>query len=105
MSAEMLREAAALMRKRAEAATDGPWRLAPGSDGQGWGSDTYDVGEAWRPADVEYIAAMHPGVALALADLLEEEAEIVGLLERAGLPTRQEERVFAIARAYLRRGD
>lgn len=85
MSAELLREAAALMRERAEAATPGPWSLKADylDTVTGEGGDTYvsaplmevvagvyddDMGNA------EHIASWPPAVALAVADLLNDTA-------------------------------
>jgi hypothetical protein len=76
--AEQLRAAAQRLRELAEAATPGPWHAvasvpshsvrSPG----GWeiASSAY----ADRRADMDFIAAMHPGVALALATLLESHS-------------------------------
>lgn len=87
--AEELREAARLMQERAEAATEGPWdAMVLGSEGylvlrsngtvrdrgrhrvgrfglKDWDSDK---------ADAEYVASMHPLVALAVADWLDSAA-------------------------------
>lgn len=82
-SSERLRQAAALLRQRAEAATPGPW---------GWSGTMHDLlvdapdghtvanvmGCDDHPGrtenDAAYIALMHPGVALLLADLLDRLA-------------------------------
>ena len=91
MSAAVLREAAALMRERAEAATAGPWRVgAEGSEGSRVNPKTGDKREDshWiasvngrvQPEDgynATHIASWHPAVALAVADWLEDEAEWV----------------------------
>jgi hypothetical protein len=90
VSAETLRRAAALMRERAEAAADGPWAaVVLGSEGYavlgdrpaedrrlsrlrvarlGW--EDWDTDKS----DAEHIASWHPAVALAVADLLDNEA-------------------------------
>lgn len=80
-AAELLRRAASLMRERAEAATLAPWVpsalhldaiIAPKRVGA-FGQDVIDwyggppLGESMEPADVEYVASMHPTVALAVA--------------------------------------
>src|SRR5690349_20508668 len=80
MTAETLRRAAALMRERAEAATPGTW------DPQDW-DDTHVVISdpdqdpiADRIADEDdalHIASWHPAVALAVAVLLDKEAEAI----------------------------
>lgn len=83
MSAEILREAAALMREQAEAATQPV-------NSQGWIIDnedpfalvtevytgplspgSRDVATTGTAADAAYIAAIHPAVALAVADWLD----------------------------------
>ena len=111
MTAELLRRAAKEMRERAETATPGPWEsFCPGSEG-------FDVREKTatdyrsRPRtiakirhggfeacrrDAEYLASWPPGVALAVADLLDEEArgEENGLFDASFL-------ALAVARAYL----
>jgi hypothetical protein len=99
MSAEVLREAAALMRERAEAATPGPWSAAdehgllgpdaspawcvsnmrPGyksmSPTEGYIGDVAETSLGFpeqRDRDnAEHIASWHPAVALAVADWLE----------------------------------
>ena len=87
MSAELLRKAATILRERAEAATPGPWRVcAEGSEGSRIAPDCADKRERSRfigvlngrvqPEDgrnAAYIATMHPGAGLALADWLEDE--------------------------------
>ena len=93
---QVLREAARLMRERAEAATPGGprWESAPDE----WGSVRYifpadsDSAIASVPAvaDAEHIASWHPDVALAVADLLDV------LADPADMPA-----ALAVARAYL----
>lgn len=86
VSADVLRQAATILREQAEAATPGPWHWSPPSAAEwpsgdesllgaadetvlyGWGYDASGI-EA-TDADRTYIATMHPGVGLALADLL-----------------------------------
>jgi len=87
--AETLRNAAKLLRERAEMATPGPWRqMCLGSEGclvlratgtpreRGRGRVARFGQKDWKAdhADAEYVAAMHPGVALAVADWLDAEA-------------------------------
>ena len=102
--AEDLRAAAAKLRELATAATPGPWRQHDTHLGQygytatvlsGEGNDT-DL-RAWLPSmsqepwdearnvwpDAAYIAAMHPGVGLALAELLEHHALHVDAVHKA----------------------
>jgi hypothetical protein len=95
MSAERLRQAASLLRERAEAATPGPWQL----DGPFWwrGGDTnpdcttvITAGVDRLPvvvlpedrdrrdtsdADAAFIATASPAVALALADWLDDQVD------------------------------
>ena len=110
---EELREAARLMRERAEAATPGPWRVVPGI----CGGETYssvigthggaDDARTWlmatglgcREADAGHAASWHPLPALAVADLLEGQADMLG----AGCPVNPQ--MLTIARAYLGTGD
>ena len=94
MSADKLRQAAKVLRERAEKATPGPWGVANEIDGVRAGQPTVVV--ATRPGDryarrvvsvgqtrphlrpsapnVAYIATMHPGVGLALAKWLDDLA-------------------------------
>lgn len=116
MSAEILREAAALMRERAEAATAGRWEPMAGafgnpSDGpdhmrvvtEGW-SDAYDVEHTVARTeydqqggnDAEHIASWHPTVALLVADLLNN---IIGAQEQDVSAIELD--ALAVARAYL----
>jgi len=115
MSAETLREAAALMRKRAEAATPGPWWGGGGKGPVRRKQQVALVGVAnmrgqgekgciavlaglngHRADDAEHIASWHPAVALAVAELFENLADHwgqVGPMSRVGL--------LKIATAYL----
>ncbi len=84
--AETMRRAAALMRERAGAASPGPWhQMCMGSEGCSVLNDghlrerkhvSFSGRKEWKAdhADAEYIAGMHPGVATALADWLDNEA-------------------------------
>ena len=75
MSAEKLREAAKALRERAEAATGDEWEHFP--DGLVWRTDDVPGDPTCAAAQVEdaaYIATMHPGVGLALADWLDDVA-------------------------------
>ena len=110
MSAEVLREAAALMRERAEAATRGPWLADPDAaysvvmrpDRPGFNWDGYNVCVVLEPEEgtfrdnSEHIASWHPAVALAVADWLDDEADEMGAV--CGCTTA---RALAVARAYL----
>lgn len=96
--AALLRRAADKIRKLAGAATPGPWRAHDTHLGQYGHTATVLSGErnetelrAWLPsmsqeswderrnvwADSEWIAAMHPGVGLALAVVLEQAAKVL----------------------------
>jgi hypothetical protein len=119
MSAEVLREAAALMRERAEAATEGPWStyVDPHDDpivvdqyGLGVQSAvTYDVvcysGQVYS-RDAEHIASWHPAAALAVADWLEATAAENNSPEDSALGflnfiTADSHAALAVARTYL----
>lgn len=93
-AAGRLREAAALLRKRAEAATPGPWQRSTHYGYKIVGplprhatvGHVDPLSSASRPdrlsaviestngSNGDYIALMHPGVTLALADWLDAEA-------------------------------
>ena len=102
MSAKMLRRAAGLMRERAEAATHGPWRRGDIDTfaESGFRIDYTDVEPnvcgGIDPADAEHIASWHPAVALAVANLLDAQAD-AGYWE-ADPDSRA---ALAVARAYL----
>lgn len=73
MSADLLRRAAAKLREHAKAASLAPWDSA--SDGLVWPDRTGDpVSGSTEVEDADYIALMHPPVALALADWLDSAA-------------------------------
>ncbi|MCK2144864.1 hypothetical protein MWG58_28905 [Streptomyces sp. WAC00276] len=87
--ADTLRAAAEKLRALADAAHGSPWAAVeiprPGYDLPAWwvesdhqdpdGSTSATVADCpWGEADAHYIAAMHPGVATALAKWLEAEA-------------------------------
>lgn len=104
--AETLRSAAKLMRDAAGKAPAFPWRVEPGhlggmpeyvrsvDDGEG------TVAECWRePGAAAYVAGMHPGVALAVADWLDSEARHADGGE-GGIDCTPKH-PLAVARAYL----
>jgi len=106
-AAEILREAAALMRSRAEAASKGPWTAVDAANATAiWREGSANPG--WplvfdpelTMEDAEHIASWHPAVALAVANWLEATADEVDMLggfsdaDAAGL---------TFARAYLGR--
>ena len=75
MSADLLREAVALMRSRAESATAGPWTSGPhfqrascASVFAGKRTDAHYLAMYATTANAEHMAGMHPSVALAVAD-------------------------------------
>lgn len=80
--ADTIRRAATLLRERATVARPGPWRTGthahrtiytratPGQPKTGDLSGLMDT-----PADAAHTAALHPGVATAIADLLEAIAD------------------------------
>ena len=86
MSAELLRQAATILRERAEAATPGPWEAnmhSPDMGGRhGWdlrgprnlGPLGAVVSARMLSGNAHYIATMHPGVGLALAKWLDDVA-------------------------------
>lgn len=122
--AETLRRAAKLMRERAEAATPWPWAWeATGDKDSSWAVGfvqdedgnplTGEIGQgegividgvcesiAGNPTDGAHIAAMHPGLALAIAEWLDK----VAADPRSSLPSWVEAGALAIACAYLSTG-
>ena len=90
--AETIRRAAVMLRERADVATPGPWsHMCLGSEGclvlrkhgtireRGRGRVARFGQKDWQSdhADAEFVAAMHPGVAVALADWLDREAALI----------------------------
>lgn len=78
---ERLREAARVLRERAEAATPGPWEYVV-SEFESLGGDVLDVTThgcscdySCNRTDPAYIATMHPVVGLALANWLDAQAD------------------------------
>jgi hypothetical protein len=104
VTAELLREAAALMRTRAETASGGPWS-ADEDD-----TSAFNEWAIWSPSaghdfalvetghDAEHIASWHPAVALAVADWLDE---VHADLSTYNATTTRAKHAFAVARAYL----
>lgn len=97
----MLREAAALMRERAEAATPGPWERS--WDNQmiaGYGSpcDGEQLADFFdSESNAVHAASWHPAVALAVADWLEQTAISWHLYENHAIRNT----AIVTARAYL----
>lgn len=114
MSAAELREAATKMRKRAEAAGPGAYGFS-----SAWTTPNTMLTRITRAGkviaekrgrkgdtglmDMNHLSYWHPAVALAVADLLDEQAAVVGISERAGLPVDHDARLFMVARTYLGR--
>ena len=110
VSAEVLREASALMRTRAEGASAGPWKRfgmagVAGADWEivderrvecdGCNEPVALLGCATN-ADALHIASWHPAVALAVADWLDACALVTEIA-----PDRHKGLALAVARAYL----
>lgn len=101
MDLEPLREAARLMRKRAEAATPSPWKATGNSSIEApsgfRGRVVASVGayeSGWPSvADARHIASWHPAVALSIADWLDTGATPNSCVDR--------EPMFRVAHAYL----
>jgi hypothetical protein len=99
MSAARLREAAALMRSRAEAVRTGAdepdmWFGADEIVDEFMWGDQPQHGDV--KADAEHIASWHPVVALAVADLLDMAAT-----HQVGFTPVARERILAVVDAYL----
>ena len=80
MTADLLREAAALMRQRAGLAIPGPWVGYWPGDGTARVVETVtgdrdEVASTGSIAESEHIASWHPTVALAAADWLDSAAD------------------------------
>lgn len=97
--AQELAAAATRLRSLAAEATPGPWKADPSipyghrvgsSDDADWVARTGEYGEDYARADSDWIAAMHPGVGAALAQLLDRWAWLSradpDLLNRVGGP-------------------
>lgn len=109
-----LREAAKLLRKRAEAATAGPWMWGDATGGRPWAVFTrppapgahLDLLRSERKEDALYIASMHPLVGLALADAFEQHVEDWYLPQQSEADEADlaaTDRLLALARLYLGR--
>ncbi|MET7395590.1 ead/Ea22-like family protein [Dactylosporangium sp. NPDC005572] len=102
---ELLTRAAAKLREIAEAATPGPWTedITGSVQGPDRRRVVYSVGIAEgrfpRDSDRALITAMHPPVALALADLLDSYAIRTPF---AGWDGINGQHLIALARAVLR---
>jgi hypothetical protein len=80
MSADDLRElrkAAETLRERADQAGNAPWDAEVHDDGRAWinaPEDHHAISLHGWPGAARYIATMHPGVGLVIADWLENTA-------------------------------
>ena len=105
MSADVLRQAAALMRERAEAVTA---RLTKCERPDECSSDGFcgspQLADMW-PNNAEHIASWHPAVALAVADWLDATARELDALGDPDLSAHPQDgrrtSALAVARAYL----
>ncbi len=113
VSTEVLRKTSALLRKRAGAATKGPWKFGEFDGGvtkHSWvvyaaeknmhGKNEQVVTEYGIGADgheAEYVASMHPDIGLALADVLDRAAD-----DHDETPCPVIDAVLVLAKKYLR---
>ena len=110
MSSDLLRRAAAKLREHANRAPEGPWVSLDGGDRlvalrenrEDWPAGfRYLVDEPIPDSSIaEYFALMQPSVALALADLIDEGLDYVGMREPGRYPVYV--KAVAAARAVLR---
>ncbi len=118
MSADLLRRAARKLREHAATARgDNPWLAAGEMVMCGEAEDSRYIAEVYGLADkwpnAEYIALMHPPVALALADLLDRCAGVMDVQGQrtpeggwtSELPVWAQPDLFAVAREVLRDRD
>ena len=77
MTVQRLRDAAQLMRNRANAAVPSPWEAVEGANGSWWVErpNTADIAIDLHRENAVHIAGMHPDVARAVADLLDAELD------------------------------
>lgn len=106
MTADLLREAARLMRERAEVATPGPWTcygdhlVWPSEKGPAANDPILAMVGPDHDDCAEHIASWHPAVALAIADWLDVAAETPNY-SRERHAKRNIDAALAVARAYL----
>jgi hypothetical protein len=110
VSAQELRDAAALMRKRAQAARAGRWAADGDEVAAHWSLGDVEVAvcrgsiDEGNEANAEHIASWHPAVALAVADWLEataaenDSSDALAFLNFAGADAQA---ALTVARAYL----
>ena len=96
---EELREAARLMRERAGHVPPPPWYLGTYDVTTGDGSNV--IASSGLTVRSQYVASWHPGVALAVADLLEREAALIDAQVFPQSDPAMERYPLAVARAYL----
>lgn len=112
MSAEVLREAAALMRERAEAARTGRWIADGAVVHADWDSEPRPVAQMFGSIhegnlrNAEHVASWDPAAALAVADWLEATAEAWPISDPAYETSVRAEalghrQAVTVARAYL----
>lgn len=112
MTAELLRRASSQMRERAEGVAATEWFCTTADQERFDGYDvwTHDGETHWTVATsdyaptAEFIAGMSPVVALAVADLLENEANAWDAVDKYDLPAYNSGRarlLTDLARAYL----
>jgi len=102
--ADTLRSAARLMRGRAHAAEGPPWVIHPAEHrphGYDVVADRLVVAEVPCPACVQHVASWHPGVALAVADWLDEEADDAATTHQSIDLEHVYRSALAVARGYL----
>lgn len=107
MSAETLRRAAALMRERAEAT----FLTTDAGDLAGWHTPADLVGTFDEDGDGDFVASMSPTFALAVADLLDNEANAMARadgfardyaeVQTAAYNEARRSLLLAVGRAYL----
>ncbi|MGC5033050.1 hypothetical protein [Micromonospora sp. DT229] len=113
-TADTIREAARLIRERAEAASPGPYfttgksaryggLVATPSDGhpEDQGYDGHLIGESMSEANLAHLGGWPPAVALAVAAWLETEARMAE--KRDNSPEGHTFHALNVARAYLAR--
>lgn len=104
MTADLLREAATLMRRRAQMATESIDAVLDdilGDDATGLDGTWDEMVTSLRTLEGSpggHIAAWRPAVALAVADILQHEADVEEQYGAEGSPL-----AVAVARAYLGR--
>jgi hypothetical protein len=110
LAADLLRRAAKALRvSAAEAVIAGPWEYRDRRDDpetypwQVWAPESrFNAGTGFAPGTAEYIALMHPPVALALAGVLDATAEEYEGVPSTGLADQMYAADLTLARAILR---